>query len=196
MIRVHQAEEPETFNETVRRPGRSYLENLPSNAAPDWKKRNYWTRCLPDLRVRYGSVCAYTGIRIPPNEGTVDHFMPKSTHPEFAYEWSNFRLSLLRINAYKGTHEDILDPFEIGESWFFMDIMTGKVSPNPELDETIQKQVQTTIERLHLNDSEYRNRRIQDVDDFMSGKITFGYLKTYAPFVASEIQRCRKRSEP
>src|SRR5439155_22494098 len=111
MMFIEPKEEPLTFQETVREPGRAFLKTSPNPKS--WKNREYWQDCIPDLYDAYEGICAYCAEWIPETTGdpTVDHFIPKSVRPELAYEWSNFRLACLRFNRWKRNYQDVLDPF-------------------------------------------------------------------------------------
>ena len=63
MIPITRENEPQNFDETVRRPGKDWLasKGLPL-VGPLPKKiqlADYWTRCTPELRRLYGGMCAY-----------------------------------------------------------------------------------------------------------------------------------------
>lgn len=180
MIRVKPAAEPESFDVTVRRPGKgALLELIGSSEAPKRpgpkrtkvadriedipaaKLPKFWRKSLGDLRAAYGDTCAYLGMRIHPSTGaaTVDHFLPKSEHQDLAYEWSNFRLASQQVNTNKNEHEDVLDPFEIEDGWFELGVGDFKVRPSPELDGELRTKVEATIERLKLNEPTFCESR-------------------------------------
>jgi len=49
----------------------------------------------------YDGVCAYTGMRMHRvlSDPTIDHFVPKSKRPDLAYEWTNYRLALAKVDS-------------------------------------------------------------------------------------------------
>ena len=161
----------------------------------------FWRECLPQLRTAYRDTCAYLGMRIHPATGaaTIDHFLPNHRHQELAYEWSNFRLAAQQVNANKGEHEDVLDPFDVANGWFVLDIGTFEVRASTELDEIQRKQVEATIARLKLNEPTFRKAR-EDYHDRYHGlgqpvgnrpveALPLQWLTEECPYVAHELQR-------
>ena len=59
---------------------------------PKFTKRNIW--------IRDGGVCQYTGKKLSPNEGNIDHIVPKSKGGHTS--WTNCVLTHNKINAMKG----------------------------------------------------------------------------------------------
>ena len=189
MIPVEEQPEPADFSPRVREPGAAFLKQVPRPA--NWKNREYWQRALADLYEAYDGTCAYSAHWIPCDTGvaTVDHFIPKSVGPQLAYEWRNYRLASLRMNARKGNHQDVLDPFELELNWFFLDFPSLLVKPNPVLSASQAEQVISTIERLKLNDEICISARQHWIRGFCNGGINFNYLKRDAPFIAYELER-------
>ncbi|WP_437829658.1 hypothetical protein [Sorangium sp. So ce1153] len=219
MIRVQRAAEPADFDTKVRQKGKAALqeligsaeaprrrgprrakvaervENIPSEALPP-----FWTEALPELRAAYRDICAYLGMYIDPATGlaTVDHFKPKSNHQALAYEWSNFRLASHQINTNKDSHEDVLDPFEIQDGWFVIDLGTFKVEPAEGLDDGLRAAVIATRDRLGLNSPTFCASRARyhdlyhglrtDPDD-PEEPLPLAWIRRYCPFVAHELRR-------
>jgi len=152
VIPVRQQPEPTDFESKVRSKGLAFLQKIPRPQA--WDNREYWRDSLKDLYGAYNQVCAYSAQWIPWIEGspTVDHFAPKSVNPEFAYEWNNFRLSCLKMNARKRDSQDVLDPFKIQSGWFILNFPSLLVKLNKNLEVSIIIRVESTIKRLQLND--------------------------------------------
>jgi hypothetical protein len=129
---------------------------------------------------------------------TIDHFKPKSTHQELAYEWSNFRLASQQVNTNKGDHEDVLDPFEIENGWFALDIGTFEIRPSPDLDDARRPGVERTISVLRLNEPTFRKAREEYHDryhglsDPVGGRpkepLPLWWLREECPYVAQELQ--------
>lgn len=111
MISVQEQPEPPDFSKKVRDPGSAFIHQL--SYPVKWKNREYWRRSLHDLHTAYHGICAYSAHWIPCVTGaaTVDHFIPKSIAPQFAYEWKNYRLASSKMNSRKGDYQDVLDPF-------------------------------------------------------------------------------------
>ncbi|WP_437575492.1 hypothetical protein [Sorangium sp. So ce887] len=219
MIRVQRAAEPPDFDAKVRQKGKAALaeligsaeaptrrgpkrakladrvEDIPSEALPA-----FWTEALPALRAVYRNICAYLGMYIEPATGlaTVDHFKPKSNHKALAYEWSNFRLASHQINTSKGNHEDVLDPFEIEDGWFVIDLGTFKVEPAEGLDADLRAAVIATRDRLGLNSPTFCASRARYHDLYHGLKtdpddpdepLPLAWVRRECPFVAHELHR-------
>lgn len=58
------------------------------------------------------------------------------------------------MNARKRDFEDVLDPFEIEDGWFVLDLSMLQIKPAEHLDAAMRARVEATIERLGLNDQE------------------------------------------
>ncbi len=192
MIRVTPQPEPENFDRDVRQKGRKKLEELQIDATsplpPKTELPDLWRKVAPELRKRY-RFCAYTNIECPPCEGAVDHFKPKSQYPALAYEWSNYRLALPAINSRKRDYEDVLDPFEIKNTWFDLEIRDGSIHPAAKVSKALREKIQATIERLQLNNPLYCDYRLEFIDDYYSKEITASKLKKSAPFIYYALRR-------
>jgi hypothetical protein len=185
LIRVQLQPEPPGFDERVRQPGQRALAAGVEPLPP------YWRECLDDLWNAYQGICAYLGVLIPRGTGgpSVDHFAPKSRRRELAYEWANYRLVSMLMNARKGAFEDVLDPFEIQTGWFILDLSTLQVMPHPELDAETRRRVEETISRLGLNDPECIEARELYYDAYVRNDLSIRQLRRWSPFVASELDR-------
>lgn len=188
MIPVTPQPEPADFDATVRRPGQAFLRQVPRPTADQFRKKNYWKEALPDLRTAYRSICAYSSCWIP-SSCTVDHFNPKTTHPQLAYEWSNYRLADAKINNNKGNSSQVLDPFLIQQGWFTLDVATLWVKPEPTLRPAVFRAVETTISVLRLNDDDWVQMRFEIFRQYRDGDCTIGFLQRCYPFMASEVTR-------
>lgn len=207
MIRIVPAEEPDTFAASVRTPGLCAIaemvgetpvrssgkrhtkiaekrENIPFDKFP-----SYWTRALDDLMKAYSRICAYSCFKIHTVTGgrSVDHMVPKSKAWDKVYEWSNYRLACTRLNARKSNYEDVLDPFDIQDGWFHLELVGFQVVPNPDLEDPIRLSVEQTIERLGLN--EFCRERAERAEDYWARDVTLKILTAESPFVARELRR-------
>ena len=149
MIPVKPAEEPPGFDAEVRQPGlraiaervgempprtasRRYKqvaesrEQIPSGAFPP-----YWREALGDLLARYNRICSYLCLYISRRAGTpsVDHMIAKSVRWDQVYEWRNYRLASSLMNARKGAVASVLDPFDIEDGWFALELVEFQVVP-------------------------------------------------------------------
>ena len=137
----------------------------------------------------YHQICAYSCFRIHEVTGavSVDHFAPKSRAWDRVYEWNNYRLACSRLNARKRDFSDILDPFEVEDGWFQLELVGFQIIPNPDLNRALRQRVQQTIDRLGLND--FRNRRTADAEDYWNRDVSLRILRRESPFVAKELER-------
>lgn len=190
MIPIVEQAEPPNFAVQVSQPGAAFLRNTPRPTS--WTNREYWRRVIPDLWRAHNGICAYTCHWIPPDAGasTVDHFLPKSTHPQHAYDWKNYRLASPKVNRYKHNYLDVLDPFTLSPGWFVLVFPALLLKPGSHLSVDQKQQVQKTIARLKLNDDETLiNSRLRWVLEYCDREITFSHLRRRAPFIAYEIER-------
>lgn len=210
MIRVEQVPEPADFDRKVRQPGLRAISEM--TGAPALPKRRgrpreviaaspdeipadkfppFWTEALPELLEVYGRVCAYMSFYIERVTGaaSVDHMLPKSVDWREIYEWRNYRLACSLMNSRKNACRDVLDPFEIEDNWFRMELVGYQVIPDPDLPADIREKVQATIERLKLNDYECLKLREEYAEEFYLGDISLDRLRRRAPFLAREIER-------
>lgn len=189
MIRVAVAPEYPDFDTQVRKPGAAFLVTCPAPTSEQFKKKAFWSRAAKELHAAYRGICAYTAMYLP-EQGSVDHFLPKTAHPNLAYEWDNFRLASGRVNSSKGHNTEILDPFSIDDDWFHLDIPACLMRPNPALEKPIRAQVSGTINTLRLNqDDNYVQERCNILIEYAQGDITLGFLERRYPFLAKEVAR-------
>jgi len=195
MIQVSLEEEPITFDASVRQKGLTYLRrkgiSLNGPLPPNTKIEPYWRSCLGDLYHIYNGICAYLAIffeRVT-GGGSVDHFIAKSKRVDLAYEWCNYRLACSTMNSRKRDFEDVLDPFEIKDGWFHLELVSGHIYPNPELPDEKRAQVADTITRLGLDDPEIREMRARRYQEYCEGHCDEEFLKKYSPIIWCEAQR-------
>ncbi len=189
MIPVSLKSEYPEFDAQVRQPGKTFLEATPSPTSAQFKRKNYWTRSLAELHAAYSGICAYTSMYLP-DRGSVDHYWPKTAYPELAYEWSNFRLANGRINSTKGNSLDVLDPFDIGDDWFCLDIPSCLIRANAELGRAVTLRINRTINSLRLNsDDTHVQERCNILIALAKGDVMYQFLEQRYPFLAREIDR-------
>jgi hypothetical protein len=178
--------EPIDFYSKVKKRGQDFLDKTPRPRGKEWKNKDFWCDVIPDMMEAYNSICAYSSLWIKPDQPTIDHYVSKDEDPNQAYEWKNFRLARWRINTRKGKHKDILDPFRVGKNWFELDFTTFGIRPNPKLNNMDKDAIGNTIERLKLDDLDYREAREAWFNAFRNNNAE---LEKYAPFVAYEMRR-------
>lgn len=184
MIPVQPRPEPDDFDAKVRQPG---LQALARGVA---KPPDLWTLCSLQLWDSYKGICSYLCVLIPRGMvRTVDHFLAKSKRRDLIYEWSNYRLASSLMNSRKREFEDVLDPFEVEDGWFVLELSFLQILPNPDLDPATRTRVQATIDRLKLNDTECRAARATYYEPWVRGWLSFEQLAEWSPFVARELRR-------
>jgi hypothetical protein len=207
MIRVTPAPEPPHFDRLVRIPGLRAIAEMVGERPPRRGGRRfqkiadrrqdippdkfppYWAEVLDDLMTAYNRICAYSCFRIHPVTGSrsVDHMAPKSCSHDRVHEWSNYRLASSLLNARKKEFGDVLDPFEIIDGWYQLELLGFQVLPDPKLPARIRNRVKQTIERLRLDD--FRTWRERDAENYWARKISLAILTEESPFVAKELRR-------
>ena len=214
MIPVTPAPEPSAFDSKVRQPGLRAIAELAGeqptppriagqpyapvaasrDAIPADKFPPYWREMLDDLMDSYHRICAYLCLYIPRGTGapSVDHAVAKSKRWDRVYEWSNYRLASSLMNARKGAAADVLDPFDVKEDWFALELVGFQVLPGDGLADEVTGAVANTIERLRLNDPACCEARAEYAEYYWSGDMVFDYLMRHAPFVARELRRQRR----
>jgi uncharacterized protein (TIGR02646 family) len=171
---------------------------LKLNAAiPKGKKPPpYWRKCIKQLHRNYGGVCAYLSVylELPPGSVTVDHYVAKSKLAGKAYKWSNYRLASATMNSRKRDYDTVLDPFGLKNETFHLDLVSGRMYPNPSLAPAAQAKAKATIDRLKLDKPcrEMRARRFDDYLKLIAGgpnSAAVQQLKKYSPFIWYEANR-------
>lgn len=195
MIPVVARQEPALFDAEVRQKGLTHLRKrgipLGQPLPPKAEIEPYWRACLSDLHQAYGGVCAYLGVHFERvmGGGSVDHFIAKSANAGLAYEWRNYRLACSTMNSRKREYSDVLDPFFLSPGLFRLQLSTGHIYPNPDLDPLPMRLVEETIERLGLDDPQCRELRARWYQDYLEHELPPVYLKGKSPFVWSEANR-------
>lgn len=195
VIPVAPQPEPTTFDSNVRRPGRAWLKargvppkrRLPAGA----QLKAYWRRTAAELHAVYGGVCAYACVFLERPLGGVstDHFVAKSRRLSLAYEWSNYRLACLIMNARKTDYETVLDPFTLSANTFHLELVSGRIYPNPRLARSKRDAAQTTIDVLELDDPTFREMRARHYAEYVAGEYDAVFLRKRSPFVWTEADR-------
>jgi hypothetical protein len=160
----------------------------PNPTTKQFNKHAFWKAALPWLKTAHGNICAFSSLWIP-GQCSVDHFEPKSVRPDLAYEWSNYRLATDRINNNKADSTRVLDPFQIQNGWFALDLANLYVGPGDGLAPNIRDQVEETITILRLNDDVWVEIRFEVLRDFLNGTVALDFLQRRYPFIAAEVAR-------
>jgi hypothetical protein len=179
----------------VQRRGANFLQKCPNPKPDDWKRHQFWQLTHNDLYAAQAGICAYSASWTPrklsashPENTSIDHFIPKKIRPDWAYEWSNFRLCRARLNNRKDAWIDVIDPVFIQDGWFSIDFFTFLIGPAQSLPVYLSLRITESIERLGLNsDQDYVNERSGIVRDYCLDKLTFVQLRDKYPFIARQM---------
>jgi hypothetical protein len=161
--------------------------DLPGDELPD-----KWCAIIPDLMRAYSYICAYCCERIRAAASpSVDHLIPKSRAWDKAYEWDNYRLAALKLNAFKGDDPEVIDPFEVQPGWFALELDFGQIKPGPvaEADPALKARVKKTITRLKLDSEAMDEDRMGDARDYWSRELGWARVQRDMPFLAAELRR-------
>ena len=119
--------------------------------------------------------------------------VPKSMRWDQVYEWTNYRLACALMNARKSDVGQVLDPVDVQNGWFALELYEVQVVPGVRLPRGVEAKVTNTISRLRLNDSQCREARREYAVDYWGNLIAWSYLERHAPIVARELDRQRAR---
>lgn len=195
LIPVTAKGEPRSFDKKVRKPGLAWLKKnkIPLSAKPpiSAKLPPCWRKCLGELHTSYSGVCAYLCVFVQRVTGgvSVDHYVAKSSQAGLAYDWDNYRLACSTMNARKRDFSNVLDPFTLAAGMFHLELVTGKVFPNPALTFTDTDAATATIKRLGLDNGQCRKMRARRFSDYLKFKLPAAYLKQHSPFIWLEAKR-------
>ncbi|MCJ2074242.1 HNH endonuclease [Methylobacterium sp. E-016] len=113
------------------------------------------------LKIETHKKCAYCESKpLHVTHGDVEHIVPKSLHPNKAYEWGNLTLACDGCNTNKGAKEDIVDPYLIDPVDVFI-IYGALILPRPESGDAIYTEKSLKLNRLDL--VERREKRIKEL---------------------------------
>jgi hypothetical protein len=210
VIRVEPRSEPDDFDARVRQPGLSALAELtgqpPTIKRPGPRRTKVadrvedlrhddlpplWRVCLPQLAEAYLRICAYSCIYVEPitGNGTADHYVPKSLDARRAYEWANYRFACSRMNTRKGVAAEVLDPFEVQDGWFQLELVRFQLLPAAGLASELVVRIETTIHLLGLNDEDCKQTRARWYEDYQAGHVSLPFLERRFPLLARELRR-------
>lgn len=192
MIKVHPRRAPNGFPANVRNPGRAWLK---ANAHKNYKRpRDYWNEwepCKTELARCFGYRCGYTACWIP--DGEVEHFVSwdackKAGKRHLAYEWSNYRWILPRLNKHKGT-QDFLDPFDVEDDWFEVDIFTLHLRMTSKVPKHMIDKAKRTMKKLGLErDPRILGTREEALARYRGGS-PVAEVERFAPLVGRALRR-------
>lgn len=183
MIPVKPVAEPVEFDTRVRQPGKTWLAQNPEANRP----RDYWSLFRDTLAEGFAGRCGYTAMYVP--SGTVDHYRSWKTHPELAYEWSNYRYAEFWANCVKKTRE-VLDPYEVGEGWFEVLLPSLQLVPTSKVPHEHRAIVEQTLRVLPIaHDERVIRLRRRWYDMYLQGELTLEGLRKVAPLIAAAVEK-------
>jgi hypothetical protein len=93
------------------------------------------------------------------------------------------------MNSRKHRFDDVLDPFDVRDGMFRIELVSGAIYPDRGLPSVERDQVQKTIDRLGLDDPLYREMRARHYQEYCQKEYTETYLRRSSPFVWMEAKR-------
>jgi hypothetical protein len=187
MIPVQAPQEPAGFDANCRIPGNAWLQ---ANPLKDPHVKPLWTAFTQELRVAFGNRCGFLAMYIP--RGTVDHWMSVKSRRELAYEWSNYRYMDHGLNSAKkpGWEGQLLDPFEVGDDWFEIQLPSLQLVVAHIPDAATRARAEFTLEKLHLRDGENVVRlRREWMAMYELGELDLNGLRRVAPLLARAVEK-------
>ena len=150
----------------------------------------------PELAEEFKDRCGWWAMRIA--DGHVDHFLSKNKRRNLAYEWGNYRYIAGTVNSSKKTLDDqILDPFEVQDSWFEVLLPSMQLVTTADLPAALLPKAKLTMEKLQLdNGRKVRRNRQRWYEDYKAQKITSAGLQDFAPLVAKAVAKWLSTSKP
>ena len=129
-------------------------------------------------------------------DGHVEHFVSwsecRQEDPALAYEWSNYRYILPRLNSRKRSLRDLLDPYEVGPGWFRVELPSMLLSCTDEIPENMRARARRTIDELGLvGDVDQRIRKLRAgwLRRYRLNQLSLPGLKVLAPLVGEAVER-------
>lgn len=190
MIPVKRVEEPPEFEQRTRMPGHAWLQ------AKDYLHRSrphdFWSWCAEPLREAFHERCGWLAMYIA--DGHVEHFVSwnecKHDEPQLAYEWSNYRYILPRLNSRKQHRPGLLDPFEVGSGWFRVELPSLLLVCTEVIPPPLRARAQQTIDDLGLvgrGDSRVRRLRRGWLQQYRHNRLSLTGLSDVAPLVGDAV---------
>ncbi|MCA9806001.1 MAG: hypothetical protein KC777_28730 [Cyanobacteria bacterium HKST-UBA02] len=161
MIKVIPPPEPERFHIDVRERGKKLLDQHMGKKLSSKDFKPYWDDYRHQLKRGFSHRCGYSAT-IVHGKGSVDHYLGKVSYPQQAYEWSNYRFASREMNSLKSTYDEkILDPFEVEDDWFSINLSTFEIVLTDAIpNNSIRERAKFTLEKLELNSQEAIESRL------------------------------------
>ena len=182
MIPLTPVPEPADFDEKARKPGQEWLLANPTAERP----RDFWGPFREALAEGVKHLCSYAAMFDP--NGTMDHFLPFKTHPEQAYEWSNYRYATGWVNSSKKIRV-ALDPHEVKEGWFEIQIPSMHLVATDRIPPDIRARISAPNGLIDwLNGERFKRVRTTWYNQYLTKKMSLEALREYAPLIAKAIE--------
>lgn len=182
MIHFECVPEPPDFDREVRQKGEDWLAKNPDKKRP----RDLWSPFRKYLADGFQNLCGYSAMFEP--IGTIDHYI--SCHQDLtkAYDWANYRFASGWINSSKRASDRILDPFEVRDEWFEVELLTFSLVPQIEkIPSSEMEKAKQTQQKLN-NEVIVRQRR-EWYRTYADGEISLEGLDKKAPLIARAIRK-------
>lgn len=189
MIHVERVPEPPSFPMEVQRPGEDWLAAHPDEKSE--KMPPLWSTHRRPLAEGFEQRCGYSAMHL--ERGTVDHYLSRSS-PQgrpLTYRWSNYRFASEEMNQLKGTWDTrILDPFEIEDGWFEIQLPSLQLVMVAERIPFVHRdRARFTLKTLRLEDGDaVIQTRASWYRRFLEGTIALAALFELAPLVARAVK--------
>jgi hypothetical protein len=198
MIRVERISEPLEFDTKCRQRGNQWrkeqeAKSIGFTTASSWRGASrFWTPFNKALCEEFVHRCGYYAMWI--HKGTVDHFIAKTKNPDLAFEWRNYRFLGSDLNSKKGDSGDFLDPFEVRDEWFEIELPSLVLKITSELTEPeLRKKAEFTLQKLDLAQGhEVIDLRAEWYELHRTGDLTLSGLAKKAPLLARAVEKWRQ----
>lgn len=176
--------EPADFEARCRTPGNAWLRTHPVGRPSD-----RWSPFRLALAAGFSDRCGYGAMWI--SSGTVDHFVSCEEDRSLAYEWSNYRYVEGWFNSSKNKHlsSQLLDPFEIQEGWFEIDLPSLQLRLTDAVPPAVRERAEFTLTKLPLRDDERVIRQRRGWLEMYEEGTPLAVIDRRAPLIAQAIRR-------
>lgn len=183
MIPVTPVPEPSEFHTKARLSGQAWMAAHPDSKRP----YDYWSPFRHLLAEGFEHRCGYTAMYVP--QGTVDHLLSYKTHPELAYEWSNYRYAAPWINSSKGSAR-VLDPYEVEDGWFEILLPSLQLVLTDRVPAPHRALAEETLRRLPIaHDERIIKERRAWYELYRAGELSLDGLRRVAPLLARAVEK-------
>lgn len=179
MVKLSRVPTPDCLKSGTAKWTEEYLRAREKNPRHRFRWRKEKT-CYPEIRQKLmqmtGERCSYCdGFLNRESRGTVDHFRPKETFPELAFDWYNLLAACDLCQSHKLSKFDelLLKPDEQDYSftrYYVLNYSSGAVEPAPFASAEDQARASTTLEMLGINTEPRKRARLEQPAHFSRDK--------------------------